>query len=255
MVEKHKSYPTVANSPRLRKVAKLAMKHKKYASVVLDIGCGDGNFTAHLGKLLQSQEIIGIDISLNDALALDRSIKQGYITKGFCLDVAKDPLPFPNDVVDFIFAGEIIEHLIDPDHLLDEIYRVLKPDEGCAIITTPNLAAWFNRLALVFGFQPFLTEGSFRYPWIGKWVKFGESGGGHIRVFTKKAFEELLRLHGFQVIGIYGGNAAEPIYTPLPYVLRLLDTISEVITPIAGTIIAVLKKPLLSPLSTSLQSR
>lgn len=63
----------------------------------------------------------------------------------------------------------------DPDHMLDELYRVLKP-KGICILITPNLAAWFNRFALPLGYQPGGLDASLRY-YVGKLKDFENHGG------------------------------------------------------------------------------
>lgn len=106
---------------------------------------------------------------------------------------------------DLVYCGEIIEHLTDPDHLLDEVYRVLKCG-GLLIITTPNLAGWINRLLLFLGYQPFATEVSYRFD-VGKpcLIRRKEMAG-HLRAFTAKSLKELLVMHGFSDIKLYGAQ-------------------------------------------------
>jgi len=64
-------------------------------------------------------------------------------------------LPVKSNCLDIIFAGEIIEHLIDTDHFLDEIHRVLKKS-GSLVLTTPNLCNLENRLRILMGLYPIL---------------------------------------------------------------------------------------------------
>lgn len=110
---------------------------------------------------------------------------------------------------DMIFCGEVIEHLYDTDFFLEEVYRVLRP-QGICVFTTPNLAAWHNRIILLLGFQPNYTKVSLKYN-VGKIIKEKSGvGGGHIRVFTMKAFKELLRLHSFELLKIEG--AIDPLF-------------------------------------------
>jgi len=101
----------------------------------LDIGCGDGSLTLFLAKLVKAKDIKAIEISEDGA----RKAREKGI-ECYTIDVDSEPLPFEDGTFDFVFCGEIIEHLFDPDHLLSEVYRVLKT-KGTAIVTTPNLAA------------------------------------------------------------------------------------------------------------------
>ena len=69
-------------------------------------------------------------------------------------------LPISNACLDAVFAGEIIEHLVDTDSFIAEIARVLRPG-GHTVITTPNLASFENRLRLLAGIYP-ISGGSSR---------------------------------------------------------------------------------------------
>ncbi len=169
---------------------------------ILDVGCGNGNFTVLIGKACKAKEIYGLDISEK---YIEMARKIGI--KVFRLDVDSEDFPFKDNYFDAVFAGEIIEHLYDPDHLLDEVYRVLKKD-GILILTTPNLACWQNRISLLLGFQPYATTVSLRYR-VGH--IFGDSdvlpreiiqSRRHISVFTLKALIRLLRRHNFSILDI-----------------------------------------------------
>jgi methionine biosynthesis protein MetW len=163
----------------------------KHCKSVLDIGCADGGFLQLLKSSFSISELCGVDFS-TESVSLTAS--KGF--RAVRLDIDKEDLPFESGYFDGVFCGEIIEHLFDPDHLLDEIYRVMKKG-GVAIVTTPNLASWFNRGFLLLGYQPLFTEVSLRYG-VGYpfpfWLK-----SGHIRVFTLRALKELVRLHEFKV--------------------------------------------------------
>jgi len=103
-----------------------------------------------------------------------------------------------------IHCGEVIEHLVDTDHLMEEIHRVLAPG-GVCVLSTPNLAAWHNRIALAFGFQPFLSQVSFRFA-PGRMPMSPGEGGGHLRMFTRRAIVEFIQLHGFEVLRQQGAG-------------------------------------------------
>jgi SAM-dependent methyltransferase len=124
-------------------------------------------------------------------------------------DHNRSPLPFEDRAFDAIFCGEIIEHLVDPDHLLDEIARTLTPD-GICVLTTPNLASWVNRIALLLGWQPFYTSVSLRYE-VGR-PRFLVSDYGcrdHLRLFTLPALRKLLMLHNFDILAVKSSTIGE----------------------------------------------
>ena len=68
-------------------------------------------------------------------------------------------LPVEEGSFDVVVAGEIIEHVPNPDLLLREIRRALRPG-GTLIVSTPNLVSWANRLLVPLGVQPLGTETS-----------------------------------------------------------------------------------------------
>ena len=203
---------------RLNKVCKLFSKYNSNFDRVLDIGCGSGDTSLFLKNMLNIKEIYGVDINKKYIeLAQCRGVKALY------LNISEDNFPFGENYFDAIFAGEVIEHLYDPDKFLDEAYRVLKIG-GCLIITTPNLAAWYNRIALLFGFQPFWMDASLRYPNVGKLKKVGTENGEHIRVFTSIALADMLKLHRFDIIRIE--YSLPPIISKgLPHYFYLIERI------------------------------
>ncbi len=186
---------------RERKIARLFRKHLASAQRLLDIGCGTGTIGIYLKEILGAREVYGIEISeTRVAAACQKGIRCVQI------DLNESSIPFEDNSFDAIFCGEVIEHLVDPDRLLDEISRTLAP-KGVCILTTPNLAAWVNRIALFLGWQPFHTAVSFRYE-VGR-PRFLASEGArldHLRVFTYGALRELLRLHRFRILEVTGSS-------------------------------------------------
>lgn len=83
------------------------------------VGCGDGYF---LRRCTKCNERYGIDKLLGDEV--------------------KDTLDFPDYYFDYVTMLAVIEHLSQPEELISEIWRVLKPD-GKLIITTPKKKAEF----------------------------------------------------------------------------------------------------------------
>jgi 2-polyprenyl-3-methyl-5-hydroxy-6-metoxy-1,4-benzoquinol methylase len=107
---------------------------------VLDVGCGDGSFTTLLGAWLGAAQLYGVELGAEAAAAAERN---GLRTVQ--ADLSWSALPFTAGAFDFIFAGEIIEHLVDTDGFCREMRRLLSPG-GTLVVTTPNIAAWYNRL-------------------------------------------------------------------------------------------------------------
>ena len=124
----------------------------------------------------------------------------------------------PNGEWDVVFLSHIIEHVTNPDYLLDECKRVVGKS-GTIIIATPNLGAWFNRILLLLGYQPHFTEVSTLYD-VGKF-RLGkeEKPGGHLRICTARALKQLLLKHDFRIKEFKG----KPIGYKLPPILKQVD--------------------------------
>ena len=229
-------YKGLAPEPRFEKILEIFREVK--GERLLDIGCGDGSFTAQIKEAIEAKEAFGIEIA-PAAVAFARKI--GLNVRQ--LDIDEANFPFNDDYFDVIYCGEIIEHLFDPDHLLSEIHRTLKP-AGICIITTPNLAGWPNRLALLLGYQPYPTAVSPTNEAVGKLLLRNPEGQwGHIRVFTLKAIKGLLRIHGFKIKQVKGCEVT--VKTPLGLsfgFIRLIDRLMSKFPSLATRIIVVVEK-------------
>lgn len=151
---------------------------------LLDIGCSNGDWAS----LWQARgwHCSGIDIDQGHLeIARQRGIDARYC------DLNHEDLPFEDQCFDLIFAGEVIEHLVDTDRFLAELRRCLRVS-GHLLITTPNLASFENRLRLALGIYPI-------------WVNYNLAGSGHVRAYTPKALAKQLQDHGFKVV-LHRGN-------------------------------------------------
>jgi methionine biosynthesis protein MetW len=183
---------------------------------ILDVGCGDGSLSAMLAR--NSEQVAGIEVSM-EACRMAHSRGIG-VTRA---DVETYAFPFRPESFDVVVAGEVIEHMTDPDEFLQEVVRVLKPHGHC-ILTTPNLASWYNRLLLLLGYQPHHTDVSFWHN-VGKLRPIVDGASGHLRVFTLRALKELLAIHHLRPVSIEGSTVAVPLPFPLSAVERTLSRI------------------------------
>lgn len=161
----------------------------------LEVGCGNGMFARKAALKFNLKNIYGIDLS---PVAINSACENGII--GTALNIDKEDFPYQDNFFDTIICGEVIEHLLNPDHLLKEIYRVLKIG-GYVLITTPNLASWYNRLLLLFGYQPSFTDISTEY---ANSNPFESGPAGHLRLYTLKSVTFLLKKYNFKIIKSVG---------------------------------------------------
>ncbi|HEY4254745.1 MAG TPA: bifunctional 2-polyprenyl-6-hydroxyphenol methylase/3-demethylubiquinol 3-O-methyltransferase UbiG, partial [Chlamydiales bacterium] len=90
---------------------------------VLDVGCGAGLLTNQLS--LEGHTVSGVDLSdssLEVAKRTDTTQNVQYLkANAYCL-------PFPNETFDVVSAMDVLEHVEEPNCLIAEASRVLKPN-------------------------------------------------------------------------------------------------------------------------------
>jgi SAM-dependent methyltransferase len=176
-------------------------------AVIVDVGCGDGSALAVAASRNPAHRFAGIDWSggaLRRAQALGLTVLRGSV----------DPrLPLADGAADVVIMSELIEHLVDPDGAVAEVRRVLRPG-GSLLLSTPNLAAWYNRGLLAVGIQPIFSEVSLH----GVFGRPGRVVAGHLRLFTRRALTEFLTASGFRCVTVTGAR-----YHDVPRPLGPLD--------------------------------
>ncbi len=193
-------------------LAELAASARRPLTVV-DVGCGDGMATAVAIATCAAApgapaRFVGVDWSVAGVTAA--RARQVVAVRG---SVDPPGLPIGSATVDVVVMSEIIEHLVDTDGALAEARRILVPG-GTLLLSTPNLAAWFNRGLLAVGVQPLFTEVSMA----GIFGRPGKEVVGHLRLFTRRAAVGLLRSSGFVDVSVAGAP-----YHDVPRPLRPLD--------------------------------
>ena len=173
---------------------------------IVDVGCGEGTATHLVKRLDPDNTVIGVDWS---AMALAQARARGVLV----VQGGIDGLPLPDACVDVVIMSELIEHLVDTDAAAEEARRVLRPG-GTLLLSTPNLAAWYNRGLVGLGIQPVFSEVSLK----GIYGRPGQEVVGHLRLFTRRALEEFLTARGFACERICGAP-----YHDVPRPLRPLD--------------------------------
>ena len=143
-------------------------------------------------------------------------------------------LPFDEDSVDVVLAGEIIEHIVDSEGFLRDIARVLRSG-GALVLTTPNILWWKHRIALLAGRYPDALDYRTRYG----------ADFGHVRIFTPKLMRELLLETGFDGIHMVGkrlGSISSLSSGPVR-LARALDALADRLPSLSDHLIAFARKP------------
>ncbi len=118
---------------RFRKA--IAAAELKPGARVLDLGAKRGGLAAILREAGYDASYTGTDLSEENVAA---AAEAGLDVRLADLD---SPLPFPDASFDCAFCLELLEHLVTPLALLEEIRRVLTP-AGRAVISVPSPYSW-----------------------------------------------------------------------------------------------------------------
>ena len=209
---------------------------------VLDIGGYDGVFAGLLLKKHPESTVYVTDIEIPN---INHQNDSKIIFKK-CSDLNIGKLPFKNEFFDVVTCLEVIEHLHNPDNLIKEIYRVLKPG-GVLILSTPNLASLTNRLLLLLGYFPISISISLKSEITGKRDILTSKNKDiqqamfdyHIRAYTFSALKVLLELHGYKITRkryIHGYYNKNPLFNVIN------KFIEKFVPPLAQCILIEAKK-------------
>ncbi|MHC9538806.1 MAG: class I SAM-dependent methyltransferase [Vulcanimicrobiota bacterium] len=136
-------------------------------SILVDLGCGDGNFLWHVRHRIRTGH--GIDNGVDGPKEIENiSILPGNVN---------EKMPVEDDFSDVVTAIALLEHLTEPGVFIGEIYRILKPG-GLCVMTTPSPAG-----------RPILEFLAFRLGVIS--VKYIED---HKHYFPEHELRDLLKM-------------------------------------------------------------
>ena len=140
---------------------------------VADIGGGAGEFT----QLLRNQ---GYNTLLVDGNANSVATEQKKGSDAVQADLNVGLNEIPDCSVDGAVSLEVIEHIVPAEHLLREIFRIVKPG-GFVVISTPNFSYVLDRIAYLFG-------------------KDVKEEGYHFRFYTKRKLRDMISAAGFEIV-------------------------------------------------------
>lgn len=163
----------VPDPTRIKKVIKFIKKYFSEISDlnILDCGVSQGGVSDKLSK--EGANCFGVDIN-------SRQLGNVKIIRA---DLNND-LPDFGVKFDVIFAGEIIEHLLDENKFIRECHRSLKSN-GVLIITVPNLVSLSNRRKMFFGSMPSTAYADAPF---------------HYHIYNRKRLKDLIENEGFIVL-------------------------------------------------------
>lgn len=151
---------------------------------VLDVGCGEGQFTDAIARA--GYEVLGIDVA-EEPLRRARSLYAGLDLRRVEPDGA---WPLADASFDAIWAGETIEHVFDTARWMSELRRVLRSG-GSLILSTPAHGS-LTRLGLALSGRRF--------------ERHFDPRADHLRFYTRRALTRLLADFGFERVRARGAG-------------------------------------------------
>jgi glycosyltransferase involved in cell wall biosynthesis len=167
----------------------MAIAAAKPGGRILDVGCGQGQVAGELAKK-------GCQVTGMDRYAPNESGSTAAI-EFIRWDLDRREFPVNVSQFDQIFLLDIIEHLKQPDHFMDELRFATGCKRPEIILTTANIGFWATRCMLLLG--------QFNYG------KKGILDVTHTRLFTFRSMRELLRQSGYKILEMRGIPAPFPV--------------------------------------------
>ena len=145
---------------------------------ILDVGCGAGALCAAL-RSAGASYLAGVELEPRAAAAAREVVDA--LVEGSILDC---PLPFAQGEFDWLVFADVLEHLPDPDRVLERCLPYLACD-GHVVVSVPNTRFYLVLLRLI----------------ADRWA-YTDSGvrdRTHLRIFTRGSLLRMLAGHGLQV--------------------------------------------------------
>lgn len=233
-------YNRIADRKRVDFIAGVLAERLGNGAQVLDVGCGNGVISRHLGRL--GFQVTGIDVSertIEKARSISPLPNVSFFTR------SAEELVAEGTQYDAIICSEVLEHLHNPGSLLEVLHASLK-DSGSLIVTVPNGKG--PRESLVT--RPVLAMRR-RNGWMWKAVvgtkrAFGYNGTtvqsdadnlDHVQFFSRKDLEKLASGHRFRIMRLGSANFIEDVFPfsffarRLPFLQRMDCAIADVLPP------------------------
>ena len=144
--------------------------------ILLDAGCGNGQFTEIFIKQYGIKEVVGVDFSEEMLdVAKERAEVKGYSQHFKAVKANLEDLrTFNDNTFDIVFHFGVIEHLDNPEKVIKELVRVCKVN-GVILINVPIKWSLAHMTMILFGQNPRdwgTKKKSFKIWETGRYYKF-----------------------------------------------------------------------------------
>jgi SAM-dependent methyltransferase len=205
MQEKQRVFSHVPNfTGYMKVVADLVMSLPGSDPIVLDLPAGNGLLSEYLRN--SGRKVTSADIN---------SERPDYVYANM-----EQPLPFANATFDVIVCLEGIEHVIEPNALVREMCRILKPG-GCIVLSMPNVQSLYSRLEFLLTGTMYQFNPSFSVHARGRIVD-----RGHISPVSLAQLDYMFGECGLELVAATGDKIKKKILFPLYGLLWLGNLIA-----------------------------
>lgn len=229
------TYERIADQKRLKFISDAVKKRVGENGRVLDVGCGNGIISMHLGQ--QGFNVTGIDVSEKTIQTARQNNPFPNVT--FRVQSAEE-LMASGALFDVIVCSEVLEHLHNPGALLETLNNSLT-DRGILIVTVPNgrgpREALVTRPVLrMRKSNGFLWKAISRLKkalgYSGTTVQSGADNLDHVQFFTRKDLRALSAEHNFRIVQFGKANFIEDVF-PFSFLAKRIKFLQKLDCQIA----------------------
>lgn len=207
-------YDRITDIKRLNFITDSLKKEIPANGRVLDVGCGNGVISRHLGQF--GYEVLGIDISQK---TIDMAKSKNTLPNVRFEAISAEQLTAMGQQYDAVICSEVLEHLDRPEVLLKTIYASLK-DEGTLIVTVPNgmgprevcVTKPMLRVRKSPKLQSFILGVKKLLGYKGTTVQSQADNLDHVQFFTRKDLQQLADNNAFRIVKFAKTNFVEDVF-------------------------------------------
>lgn len=223
-------YDRIADRKRVDFIADVLKRSLSPDARVLDVGCGNGVISRHLGRM--GFNVLGIDVSdktIEKARSINPMPNVQFMRK------SAEELVASGEKYEAIICSEVLEHLDNPGALLRVLYQSLA-DNGKLIVTVPNGNGPRELLVT----RPVLHLRS-RNNWLwraivkvkrtlgyqGTTVQSAADNLDHVQFFSRKDLKQLSNENGFHITRYGKANFVEDVF-PFSFFARRMVFLQKI---------------------------